>query len=209
MKRLSLVLLMLGGLLVPVNAHAQGVTTGTISGLVNDAQGGVVPGASVTALHVPSGTSYETVTQGDGRFFIPGMRVGGPYHVTATLVGFSTEVKNNLTLSLGVAQDLDFKLKVAAASETITVVGPRDPEFSSNHTGTATAVMREELAALPTISGRINDMTRMSPQYSGSGGFGGADNRMNNITVDGSYFNNSFGLGGQPGDRTNVAPISL
>src|SRR5262249_4168479 len=65
------------------------------------------------------------------------------------------------------------------------------------------------LAALPTISGRINDMTRLSPEYSGNGGFAGADNRMNNITVDGSYFNNSFGLGNQPGDRTGVAPISL
>src|SRR5262245_17371313 len=209
MKRLSLVLLMLGGLLVPVNAHAQGVTTASMTGIVKDAQGGVIPGATVTAVHEPSGTSYEAVTQGDGRFTIPGMRVGGPYTVTAQLTGFTSEVKNALMLSLGVAQDLEFSLKVAAVSETITVVGQSDPVFSSTHTGAATAVMREELAALPTISGRINDMTRMSPQYSGSGGFGGADNRMNNITVDGSYFNNSFGLGGQPGDRTNVAPISL
>src|SRR5262249_57873348 len=80
---------------------------------------------------------------------------------------------------------------------------------SSRHRGAATAVMREELASLPTISGRINDMTRLSPQYTGGGGFAGADNRMNNITVDGAYFNNSFGLAGQPGDRTGVAPISL
>ena len=62
---------------------------------------------------------------------------------------------------------------------------------------------------LPTVSGRINDITRLTPQYGGSGSFAGQDNRMNNITVDGSYFNNSFGLGGQPGDRTGVAPISL
>ena len=62
---------------------------------------------------------------------------------------------------------------------------------------------------MPTVSGRINDITRLTPQYGGSGTFAGQDNRMNNITVDGSYFNNSFGLGGQPGDRTGVAPISL
>src|SRR3989442_7164487 len=190
-------------------AYAQGVTTGSVTGVIKDAQGGVIPGATVTAVHEPSGTSYETVTQSDGRFFIQGMRVGGPYKVTASLTGFSTEVKNNLTLTLGVAQDLDFTMKIAAVAETITVVGQSDPVFRSTHTGAATAVLREELAALPTISGRINDMTRLSPQYSGSGGFGGADNRMNNITVDGSYFNNSFGLGAQPGDRTSVAPISL
>src|SRR5262245_22087341 len=207
--RWTLALLMSCAVMWPGRVHAQGVTTASITGIIKDAQGGVIPGATVTAIHEPSGTSYETVTQGDGRFFIQGMRVGGPYKVTAALAGFSSEVKSNLNLSLGVAQDLEFALKVAAVAETITVVGQSDPVFSWTHTGAATAVMREELAALPTISGRINDMTRLSPQYSGSGGFAGADNRMNNITVDGSYFNNSFGLAGQPGDRTNVAPISL
>ncbi|PYQ77844.1 MAG: TonB-dependent receptor, partial [Acidobacteria bacterium] len=182
------------------SAAAQGVTTASMTGVVKDAQGAVIPGASVVAVHDPSGTTYEAVTQADGRFFIQGMRVGGPYRVSASLPGFTTEVKNNLTLSLGVAQDVEFSLRVAAVAETITVVGQSDPVFSSSHTGAATAVLR---------SGRINDMARLSPQYSGSGNFAGQDNRFNNITIDGSYFNNSFGLAGQPGDRTGVAPISL
>src|SRR5262249_52612708 len=204
-----LVLLMLGGLLVPGRVYAQGVTTGAINGVVADAQGAVIPGASVTAVHVPSGTSYEAVTQGDGRFFIPGVRVGGPYKVTASLTGFNTETQNDIVVSLGVAADLNFKLKLATIAEEVTVIGHTDPVFSSSRTGAATAVAREDLALLPTISGRINDIARLSPQYGGSGTFSGQDNRMNNITVDGSYFNNSFGLGGQPGDRTGVAPISL
>jgi len=193
-------------------AYAQGVTTASITGVVKDASGGVIPGASITAVHQPSGTSYEAVTQADGRFTIPGMRVGGPYTVTAQLSGFTTEVKNNLTLSLGVAQDIEFALKIATVAETITVVGTSDPVFSTSHTGAATAVMREDLASLPTISGRITDITRLTPQYGGSGTFAGQDNRANNVTVDGSYFNNSFGLGvttGGIGDRTGVAPISL
>jgi hypothetical protein len=188
---------------------AQGVTTAALTGVVKDAQGGVIPGATVLAVHQPSGSTYEGVTQADGRFFIPGMRVGGPYKVTASLTGFTSDAKDNVTLNLGVTQDLDFALRVAAISETITVIGVSDPVFSSGRTGAATAVLREELASLPTISGRINDIARLSPQYGGSGTFSGQDNRMNNITVDGSYFNNSFGLGGQPGDRTGVAPISL
>src|SRR5260370_20324495 len=187
----------------------QVVTPAAVNGIVKDAQGAVMPGVTVTAVHQPSGTSYEAVTQGDGRFFIPGMRVGGPYTVTASLAGFTSEAKNNLTLSLGVTQDLEFALKVASISETITVVGQGDPVFSSGRTGAATAVLREDLASLPTVSGRITDITRLSPQYGGSGTFSGQDNRANNITVDGSYFNNSFGLGGQPCDRTGVAPISL
>jgi len=192
--------------------NAQTVTTAAMTGVVKDDQGAVIPGASISAVHEPSGTTYEAVTQADGRFNILGMRVGGPYKVTATLQGFTTEVKNNITLQLGVAQDVAYTLKVATVSETITVVGQSDPVFSSSHTGAATAVMREDLASLPTISGRITDITRLTPQYGGSGTFAGQDNRANNVTVDGSYFNNSFGLGvttGGIGDRTGVAPISL
>lgn len=200
-------------LLAPArHAAAQGVTTASMTGVVKDAQAAVIPGASITAVHEPSGTTYEGVTQADGRFTIPGMRVGGPYKVTASLPGFTTEEKNNIILTLGVAQDLEFTLKVAAVAETVTVIAHSDPVFSSSHTGAATAVLRDELAALPTVSGRINDMARLSPQYTGGpfgGSIGGQDNRMNNITVDGSYFNNSFGLAGQPGERTGVAPISL
>src|SRR5260370_14413926 len=147
----------------------QVVTPAAVNGIVKDASGGIIPGATVTAVHQPSGTSYEAVTQGDGRFFIPGMRVGGPYTVTASLTGFTTEAKNNLTLTLGVVQDLEFTLKVATIAETVTVVGISDPVFSSSHTGAATAVLREELATLPTISGRITHITRLTPQYGRAG----------------------------------------
>src|SRR5690348_7608338 len=92
---------------------AQGVTTASMTGVVKDAQGAVIPGVSVTAVHEPSGTTYEAVTQADGRFTMPGMRVGGPYKVTAALQGFTTEVQNNIQLQLGVAADLEFTLKIA------------------------------------------------------------------------------------------------
>src|SRR5262249_26808784 len=134
---------------------------------------------------------------------------GGPYKVVVTLPGFNTETRTELDVSLGVSADLDFKMQVAAVAEEVTVVAHSTPIFSSGRTGAATAVTRDELPNLPTISGRINDFARLSPQYGGAGTFAGQDNRMNNITIDGSYFNNSFGLGGQPGDRTGVAPVSL
>ena len=79
------------------HASAQGVTTASVTGVVKDAQGGVIPGATVEAVHDPSGTTYDAVTRADGRFIIQGMRVGGPYKVSAALSGFTTEVKNNLT----------------------------------------------------------------------------------------------------------------
>jgi Carboxypeptidase regulatory-like domain len=192
--------------------HAQGVTTGSIAGVVADAQGAVVPGATVVAVHQPSGTSYEGVSQADGRFVLGGVRVGGPYKVTVSLTGFATDIKEGVTVSLGTSTDLDVKLKIAAIAEEVVVTATSDPIFSTTHTGPATAISRDDLATLPTISGRITDIIRLSPQYGGQGTFSGQDNRANNITIDGSYFNGSFGLDtttGTPGDRTGVAPISL
>jgi hypothetical protein len=205
-------ILAIASLAFPVaHAGAQGVTTGSISGTVVDAQGAAVPGATVTALHEPSGTKYEAATRADGRFSIPGMRIGGPYTVTATLSGFQPQAVKDVVVNLGVATDLQLKLTQAAITEEVTVTAQTSEVFSSTRTGAATTIVRDVLQNLPTINDRINDYARLSPQYSGGpfgGGFIGQDNRLNNITVDGSYFNNSFGLGGQPGDRTGVTPIS-
>ena len=185
-------------------------TTGSIAGIAADESGGVLPGAIVLAVHEPSGSRYETVTRSDGRFSIPGMRVGGPYTVTVSMSGFQTFVSKNITVSLGVASDLSAKLKTKAITEEVTVTAESNPVFSSARTGAATAVRRDIIATLPTQSDRIDSFVRLSPQSSGKDlSFGGADNRLNNITVDGSYFNNSFGLGAAPGDRTNVAPIAM
>jgi hypothetical protein len=194
------------------DARAQGVTTSGISGAVTDPQQQAVPGASVVAVHEPSGTRYEAITRTDGRYSIPGMRVGGPYTVTASISGFQAKPIKGVYLALGVTADLDFGLETAGITEEVTVTAHSDPVFSSARTGAATSVSRDALATLPNVSDRLDNFTRLSPQYSGGpfgGSFVGQDNRLNNITVDGSYFNNSFGLAGSPGDRTNVAPISL
>ncbi len=143
------------------SAAAQGVTTGSMAGVVNDAQGAVVPGATVTAIHEPSGTSYEAVTQADGRFAILGMRVGGPYTVKAELAGFGVQTKDAISVTLGTSTDLDFSLSVAGVAEQVTVRGTSDATFGSQRTGASTAVTRAELALLPTVSGRINDITRL------------------------------------------------
>jgi hypothetical protein len=207
-------LLVVAALMWPVeHASAQGVTTGLMTGVVTDSAKQPVSGAQVIAIHLPSGTSYEATTRDDGRYSMPNMRVGGPYSVTVAFVGgsgtaFQPETVENIEVNLGVATDLPISVKAIAVTETVTVTATSDTVFSSARTGAATSVSRESIATLPTISGRIQDLTRLTPQAAGMS-FAGQDNRLNNITVDGSYFNNSFGLGGQPGDRTGVAPISL
>lgn len=193
-------------------ASAQGVTTGSITGVVLDAQKRPVVGASVVAIHLPSGTNYETVTREDGRFIIPNMRVGGPYSVVVGPnpggLAFQAQTADSVMVSLGNATDLSFNVQ-PMVKEQINVTAQTDPVFNSERTGAATTVSRDQLAKLPTVSGRLNDMTRLTPQSGGTLSFAGTDSRLNNITVDGSYFNNSFGLRNSPGDTSGVAPISL
>ncbi len=193
---------------------AQGVTTGAVTGIVTNTQQEPVAGASVIAIHEPSGTTYEAVTRADGRFSMPGMRVGGPYSVTVAYVGaggtaFAPETQVDIMVNLGVGTDLVFSVQPIAVQEEITVTAQVDPVFSSSRTGASTSVSRSDIATIPTVSGNIADLTRLTPQATGRS-FAGQDNRQNNMTVDGSYFNSPFGLGqGQPGGRTLVAPISL
>src|SRR6266516_4774472 len=192
---------------------AQGVTTAAIAGVVSDASGAPLDEARVLAVHGPSGTAYAAVTRADGRFTIPGMRVGGPYRVTVALVGYRQEVRDQIQLTLGGTADLRFALARATLElEPVTVTATSNPVFSAERTGAATTIASAQIGHLPTISRRVEDLLRLTPQYSPMSfgfSFAGQDNRLNNMTIDGSYFNNSFGLAGQPGDRTGVTPISI
>jgi hypothetical protein len=200
-------------LLLPVLAFAQGVTTSAVNGTVVDNKGQGLPGANVVAVHVPSGSIFGAASRTDGRYNIPGIRVGGPYTITATFIGYKAQKQENVYLTLGQDLKIDFVLiEEAVEIGEVQVVAERSAILNSSRTGAATSVSREAIATLPTISRRIEDIARLTPQYNPSGfgfSFAGQDNRLNNVTVDGSYFNNSFGLAGQPGDRTSVAPISL
>ena len=189
---------------------AQGVTTGALAGRVIQKQSQApMPGVRVRALHLPSGTAYQAISRADGRYSIPGMRVGGPYTVTATTIGYAPQNQPNVMIQLGVVQDVSFEIVPAAVQlAAVSVTAQSAGVLSQARNGAATTVSREALENLPTISRSINDFTKLTPQASGTS-FAGQDTRMNNITVDGSYFNNSFGLGSQPGARTNVAPIPL
>ena len=209
---MALVAALVSASLGPVPALAQGVTTAAVTGIVKDARGPSIPGATVVAVHQPSATTYNACRRPTDASSCPACASAVPTRSPRRSAGSRPKCSDNVSLNLGVAQEVPFTLKVASIAETITVVGTSDPVFSSGRTGAATAVTREELATLPTISGRITDITRLTPQYGGNGSFAGQDNRANNMTVDGSYFNNSFGLGvttGGIGDRTGVAPISL
>ena len=166
--------------------------------------------AQIIAVHRPSGTTYRATTRADGRYVIPGMRVGGPYTVTVRALGYAPETRDNLLLDLGTRADVAFALTAVASRLSEVQVQATTGTLTAARTGAATNIERSAIATLPTISRTINDFTRLTPQASSNGTFVGQDSRSNNTTVDGAFFNNAFGLGtGQPGGRTNVAPIPL
>ncbi len=206
--RLTLRLLAAVALIAPGALRAQGVTTSSMNGVVSAAGGGIA-GARVTAVHRPSGSTYSATTRSDGRFNIPGMRIGGPYTVTSTAIGYERRSIDDIFLNLGTVGDVPIAMTRAVVTlSEVSVTATTTGTISSGRTGAATTVDRRTIESLPTISRNIGDFTRLTPQASGTS-FAGQDNRLNNITVDGSYFNNSFGLSGTPGGRTGVSPIPL
>lgn len=197
------------GTLLSSSLVAQTITTGSLNVKVTNAEGAPVAGARIHAVHGPSGTSYTATTMASGRAAIPAMRVGGPYKLTVAAIGFESQTRDSIFIVLGVAEDEAFKMfPTVVTLEEITVTATGENIFSSHRTGAATTIPREALNVLPTVTGQLSDFTRLTPQVRGTS-FAGQDNRLNNITVDGSYFNNAFGLGGQPGERTGVTPISI
>jgi hypothetical protein len=184
-------------------------TTSSIKGVVKNGKLEALPAASVLAVHTPSGTKYTAVSNGDGRFNLLNMRVGGPYVVTVSFVGSQSQKINDVYLELGKASNLDFILEDESQQLNEVKVVAKNKVFSSNRTGGETTIGRRELLTLPTISRSADDFTRLEPSASG-GSFGGRNNKFNNYSLNGSIFNNPFGLdAATPGGQTGAQPISL
>ena len=204
-KRLSFLAALMLTLTTSVMAQ---ITTSALSGQVTLKESGeAVIGATVQALHEPSGTTYTAVSNTQGRFNIQGMRTGGPYSVTVSYIGFETKTLKNITLVLGETYHLDVWLKEDASLLSEVVISGKASKFAAEKTGASTNITNSQIANLPTISRSITDVTRLSP-YGGNGmSFAGTDGRTANFTVDGANFNNNFGLSDKlPGGGN---PISI
>ena len=200
-------------------AFAQGVTTAAINGTVVDDAGLGLPGASVLAVHGPSGTQYGVSTRADGQYNLRNLRVGGPYTVTVSFVGFTSVQRTGIMLELSETETVDIQLRSADATlgEAI-VTAEGNAIINPSNIGTGTNVSEEEIDRLPTISRSLTDFTRLTPQFSqvGTGSeagtsVGGTASRYNNIQVDGAALNDAFGLesSGSPGGSSGTQPISL
>ncbi len=200
-------------------AHAQGVTTSALNGTVTDDQGVSLPGVNVIAVHQPSGTRYGVATRGDGRYNLRNLRVGGPYTIQFSYIGFQPYEETGVTLALGEDRLLDVMLREGAVQAgEVEVTAERGQLLSAENKGAGTNVSQEEIERIPTINRSLTDFTRLTPQFapSGSGSeagtsVAGASSRFNNIQIDGAAINDGFGLegSGTPGGSSGTQPISL
>jgi len=186
------------------------ITTSAISGVVINEKKEVLVGATIHATHLPTGTQYTATANKQGVYVLPAVRVGGPYTIHSSYVGYKKGEVTEVNTQLGLTSNVDFVLidEVKALKE---VVISGNSTFSRQKTGAAQQFGRRELTSIPITGARtIDGITKYNPFGNGTS-FGAQDSRMNNFTIDGSQFNNNFGLGSsaQAGGRTGASAISL
>jgi len=188
---------------------AQGSTTAALAGTVLDEKGQGLPGASVIAVHEPTGSRYGGSTRADGRYNIVNMRVGGPYKITVSFVGYKNAVQTGIVLTLAQELRQNFKLEVNQSQlEEVKVVASRSSIINSGRTGAATTFGNNQITTLPTLNRSLGDFARLDPRANGLS-FAGRNSLYNNITVDGAFFNNAFALSSTIGGQAGASPISV
>ena len=206
------ILFLIAAVMVMISSAMAQMTTSGVSGKVtmNDADGEEVIGASVMAVHVPSGTRYHAITNAKGAFAIQGMRAGGPYTISITYIGMQTKTFENVVLALGETYHVNAWLKDDEKTlGEIVVKGQRG--LNNTRTGAAQSINNARLQELPSITHSVADIARINPFVKVSEGgamtIAGSNNRYNAIQIDGAMSNDVFGLtsnganGGQAGTQ--------
>jgi hypothetical protein len=204
-QALSLLLVILISV-IKVNAQE---TTAEIQGLITVGNAGVA-GATVTAVHQPTGTKYVTTSRADGRYNLTNLKIGGPYLLQVSYVGMKADKQDDINLLIGQTYKANFSLVEASSNlkEVLVSSAKQDKIFNNARTGSQETFNRNQITSLPTISRSYKDIIKLTPTYN-SGSFGGQSSQLNNITIDGANFNNSFGLSGDIGGQTGQNAVSL
>ena len=206
-------------LLLPALTFAQN-TTGSISGSVKADNGEVLVGATISVLHVPTGTVYNAQTRKTGFFDVSNVQPGGPYAVTISYVNYQSEKREEIYVSLGEALRLDIILssKIDKLKDVTVSTTKRGSDLSVRG-GAQTIIGRDKIDNLPTVGRNVQDFLRFSPTVKFTGNqsdlagvsIAGQNNRFNSLYIDGAVNNDQFGLSasGTNGGQAGVGPISI
>lgn len=209
----------IASLLAATPAMAQNVTSSGVAGRVVDAKGQAITGATVQIVHVPSGTTKIVTTDAEGRYTAQGLRVGGPFDITASKAGLSQGEQDNIYLQLGQSSAINLQMGAGAVAATeLTGVNVSASAlaqtFSSDNKGLSTNISQRQLETTPQGNRSIDDIARLDPrinvtdQGDGSISVAGLPNRYNNISVDGISQGDPFGLNAN-GLPYQGSPISV
>ncbi len=200
----------------PGRAFAQGLTTGAISGTVVNEQNQPVADAQVRVTNRSTGSATGATTRADGRYYAQGLEVGDQYSVTVRKIGFAPKTTEPVRVTLGQATTTNFILTVQAATLAAVTIeaAAASALISPTQKGSSTTITDTLLRKLPTLNRNFADFVALTPQVSTSGpglSGGGANNRYNNIQIDGATEKDLFGLGstGQPGGQAGGKSIGL
>ncbi len=208
MKRVTFALF---ALVAAITATAQS-TTASLKGFVVDEGGKPLAGATVVAIHTPTETIYGTTTDINGAYRLQGLRVGAPYTVEFSFVGYKDKKFGDIALSLGENRQIDAILSDTQAIDAVVVTGDK---FATNKMGAGEAFSRELIERTPTVSRSIDDITRLAPQamVSKDGGISiaGTNSRYNSFQIDGTASNDMYGLTstGTNGGLAGANPVPL
>ncbi|WP_077922059.1 TonB-dependent receptor [Spirosoma sp. 209] len=201
---------MLFALLSGSGVFAQGVTTSSINGVVTDNSGAELPGATVVAVHTPSGTRYGITTNTQGRYNFPAVRIGGPYEITVSFVGFQEQKRTIQSAELNTPTVANFKLTEEGKQlSEVVITSQRGSIIDSERNGASTNIGRQSFERLPTLSRSFTDFSTLTPQAGPGFSFGGRSQLYNNFSIDGSTANNVFGLSALPGGQSSATPVSI
>ena len=209
----------IASLLAATPAISQNVTSSAVSGRVVDAKGQAITGATVQIVHVPSGTTKIVTTDAEGRYTAQGLRVGGPFDITASKAGLSQAEQDNVYLQLGQSSAINLQMGASAVAATelsgVNVSASALAQtFSSDNKGLSTNISQRQLETTPQGNRSIDDIARLDPrinvtdQGDGSISVAGLPNRYNNISVDGISQGDPFGLNSN-GLPYQGSPISI
>ncbi|MEO7700595.1 MAG: TonB-dependent receptor [Opitutus sp.] len=203
-------------LLLP-SVRAQVVTSG-LTGLVRDTTGKPIGNASITAVHVPTNTTFKTTTSSSGQYNLRSLQVGGPYTVTATADGYHDGTITGVETQLG--QDVDANITIGSdvvELEKLVVTEDRN-SLDSTAAGSSTLLTAARLAAKPTTQRSLADLVSATPGITLRAVSGdreeamitavGQNNRFNSVMIDGNRINDQFGLNAT-GLASFFNPLSL